>query len=288
MIRPTLLFLGLAAIGFAETKPKTEVPGGQPDGAVLLPNQWYLRPVGTQIKVGDFPVNIALHPDQRFAAILHCGYGQHEVQILDVGTGKVVSRANLPEAFYGCAFSPDGSKLVVSGAGEEVLNIFEFKDGYVAAPVSVRLRNKSKRGIPGGFAFSGDGKTIYVANVWGQTVSRVRLTDAAAEITELALSTHDASAPTPSVGAKTDDPSITKRAEAVLDTAGADAPFPYTCVLDEARERLYVSLWGQKDVAVIDLKEWKQIARWRVEDHPKWSSRRMASISSWRTRTATP
>ena len=55
----------------------------------------------------------------------------------------------------------------------------------------VRVLRQHQRGIPGGFAISGDAKTIYVANVWGQTVSRVRLTDAAAEITELALAPVD-------------------------------------------------------------------------------------------------
>jgi DNA-binding beta-propeller fold protein YncE len=268
MLRPTLLLLSLAACTFAETKPKAELPGAQPDGAVLLPNQWYLRPVGTQLKIGDFPVNIAVDPEQRFAAILHCGHGQHEVQILDTASNKILSRVNLPEAFYGCAFTTDGKKLIVSGAGDEVLHVFDFKDGYVGAPMTIRLRSKDKRGVPGGFAISADGRTIYVANVWGQSVSRVRLTDAAAEITDLALTAHDTSQPTPNVGAKTDDPSITKRAEAILDTAGAVAPFPYTCVLDEGRNRLYVSLWGQKHVAVIDTAEWKEIARWQVEEHP--------------------
>lgn len=268
MFRPSILLLGLAAFACAETKPKVEVPGGQPDGAVLLPNQWYLRPVGTQLKVGDFPVNIAMHPGGEYAAILHCGYGQHEIQILDIAASKIISRANLPESFYGCAFSKDGAKLIVSGAGDEVLHLFNFKAGYVSDHNTVRLRAKGKRGVPGGLAMSADGQTLYVANVWGQSVSRVRLGDLAAEITDLNLSTSDASAPTPKVGAATDDPSITKRAEALLDTAGVAAPFPYTCVLDEARERLYVSLWGEKHVAVFDTKEWKEIGRWEVEEHP--------------------
>ena len=46
-------------------------PGPTEDGAVLLPNQWYLRPAGKQILLGDFPVNIAVHPGGKFAAVLH-------------------------------------------------------------------------------------------------------------------------------------------------------------------------------------------------------------------------
>ncbi len=253
-------------------KSRPEVPGPQADGAVLLPNQWRLRPAGKQVVVGDFPASMVLSPDSKFAAILHCGYGQHEVQILDVSTGKIVSRVNLHEAFYGIAFSPDGTRVVCSGAGDEVLHIFKFKDGYLNEPAEISLRAKTSRGVPCGLAISGDGSVIYVANVWGQTVSRVRLGVGgaeAAEVSDLALAAPGSIGKVaPRQGAPTDDPSITKRAEAILDTTGKDAPFPYACVLDEKRERLYVSLWAQAQVAVIDLKTWTETARWKAEEHP--------------------
>src|SRR5213593_932865 len=59
-------------------------PGRQADGSVLLPNQWSLRPVGRQVELRDFPVNIALHPGGRFAAVLHAGYSAHQITIVDV------------------------------------------------------------------------------------------------------------------------------------------------------------------------------------------------------------
>ena len=46
------------------------------------------------------------------AAILHCGYGQHEIQILDITAGKISSRVNIAEAFYGIVFSPDGARVI--------------------------------------------------------------------------------------------------------------------------------------------------------------------------------
>src|SRR5256885_12804257 len=54
--------------------PQRVLPGFQADGFVQLPNQWRLRPAGTQLELGDFPVQIALHPDGRYLAVLHCGY----------------------------------------------------------------------------------------------------------------------------------------------------------------------------------------------------------------------
>src|SRR5207237_143771 len=59
-----------------------------------------------------------------------------------------------------------------------------------------------------------------------------------------------------------------KRAQAAQENPFEDAPFPYACRLDEKRQRLYVSLWAQAAVAVVDLKAKKSIARWPTEAHP--------------------
>ena len=88
-----------------------ELPGLKPDGSVLLPNQWSLRPVGVQVPLGDFPVNIAVHPGGQFAAVLHSGYSRHEIVVVDLPTAKVVSRARVNEAFYGLEFSHSGDRL---------------------------------------------------------------------------------------------------------------------------------------------------------------------------------
>src|SRR5690349_8284603 len=88
-----------------------DVPGAQTNGFVLLPNQWSLRPAGKHVIVGDFPVNIAIHPDGKYAAVLHAGNGQNEVIVLDIAKTKIVSRAEVDESFYGLAFSRDGKTL---------------------------------------------------------------------------------------------------------------------------------------------------------------------------------
>src|SRR5690349_2052433 len=62
-------------------------PGPQADGAVLLPNLWSLRPAGKQVLLGDFPVNVAIHPSGKWAAALHSGYGQHEVTVVQLPQG---------------------------------------------------------------------------------------------------------------------------------------------------------------------------------------------------------
>ena len=140
----------------------------QPDGAVILPNQWSLRPVGRQVEVGDFPAAVALHPDGRHAAVLHCGYGPHEVAILDVEARRVVSRTRVEESFQGIAFAPDGGTLWVSGGAAETLLRFRFDSGTLVPAGSVPLRDETVRGIPCGIAVADDGDTLYAANEIGR------------------------------------------------------------------------------------------------------------------------
>src|SRR6185295_12799734 len=111
------------------------VPGPTEDGGVRLPNQWYLRPAGKQILLGDFPVNIAVHPGGKYAAILHSGFGRNEILVLELAKDRVISRVGVDESFYGLAFSPDGRYLYCSGAGSEVVHVFAFSDGFPSGHV---------------------------------------------------------------------------------------------------------------------------------------------------------
>ncbi|HZV34286.1 MAG TPA: alkaline phosphatase family protein [Verrucomicrobiae bacterium] len=254
--------------------PIADLPGQRLDGSVLLPNQWSLRPVGRQVPLGDFPVNIAVHPDGRYAAVLHSGHGQHEIIVVDINNAKVVSTTKLNEAYYGIEFANSGARLYCSGSSDEVIHVFDFKDGELTEIQPVLLCDPRERNIPCGLAVSDNARDLFVANVWGQNVAKVDLL-ARSNVTEIA--------PIPGAENKferktefeKEDPAdpndpdlhaITKRA--VLDPIGPDAPFPYACRLDDRRQLLYVSLWARAAVAVIDLKTFKVIALWPTEEHP--------------------
>src|SRR5206468_9234368 len=109
------------------------LPGIQRDGSVQLPNQWRLRPAGTQLQLGDFPVNMAVDPDGRYLAILHCGWGDHEIIVIDLDGGRprIVSRATIEQGFYGLAFAPDGRRVFASGGEYANVHVFDFRGGYL-------------------------------------------------------------------------------------------------------------------------------------------------------------
>lgn len=245
-----------------------DLPGQRADGSVLLPNQWSLRPVGRQVTLGDFPVNIAVHPSALYAAILHSGHGDHEIATVDLATAKTVSRVRVPEAFYGLAFAADGTRLFCSGAGDEVVHAFAFRDGYLGEHRECPVRPAAQRGVPGGLAVSRDGTQLWVASVWGHHLTGLEV-NTGKRICDIALGEQlaaNAALLQPPV-----DPDLaaaTKRDEAQADPTAPTAPFPYACVLDEPRQRLYVSLWAQARVALFDLKTQQIAAVWPVQEHP--------------------
>lgn len=250
-----LLIGCLLVAGASRATSSSQLPGWQPDGSVLLPNQWSLKPAGRQVPIGDFPLNLALHRDGRHAAVLHCGWGQHEVRIVEVKTGRAVSQAALDEAFYGLAWSGDGATLFVSGAGTEVVHAFTFTDGYLSARRELRTRPVKERGVPAGIAVSGDGTALFVCEVWGQRVSRLAVAGGAPVWSR-------------SLGPRPSTRRMSHEENRVETEASAAAPFPYACVLDEERGRLYVSLWAQSAVLVLDASTGTEIARWPVGPHP--------------------
>ncbi len=245
---------------------KPKFPGPQPDGTMLLPNMWSLQPAGKQIVLGDFPVNIAVHPSGKWAAVLHAGHGQHEIAILHLPEGDVVGRFPVNESFYGLTFSPNGRSLYCSGASDETIHHFQFRDGSLLDHTELRLRSVQERGIPAGIALSSDGRSLYCANVWGHSIDFVSL--ASGQSRQLSLSTnHLVQSTAPRVQSE-DEAAISKRAEAVLDKTSSKDPFPYACVVDSKRGRLYVSLWAQSSVLVISLDSFDVISRWSTEEHP--------------------
>ena len=128
------------------------LPGGQPDGRVQLPTQWSLKPTGKHLAIGDFPVNIAVHPKLDYAAILHTGFGEHEVVTVDLKKDKIVSRVSIPQAFYGLLWDAPGEKLFASGGEHEVVHRFAFKEGYLSEHAEIRIVEAKQVFVPAGLA----------------------------------------------------------------------------------------------------------------------------------------
>jgi DNA-binding beta-propeller fold protein YncE len=216
--------------------PARVLPGVQPGGEMRLPNQWSLRPAGKNLPLGDFPVNIALHPSGQWLAVLHAGYGEHEVVVVDLNPKKqrIASRVTLEQTFIGLCFAPDGKTLYASGGEFEVVHAYDFEDGLLSRHRTLEVAPVKDKFIVGGLAIDADGKTLFAAGTWGDAVCLLPV----------------------------DKPAGRRRVD--LDKGS----YPYTCLAEPKGNRVFVSLWGKSAVAVIDRAEGKVVATWKTQSHP--------------------
>ena len=237
------------------TAPRV-LPGMQADGFVQLPNQWRLRPAGSQLEIGDFPAAMALHPDGQYLAVLHCGYRDHEVMILDIrgARPRVVSRVSVDQAFYGLAFSPDGRRLFASGGEYEVVHEYSFRAGYLSNHVAIPIVDQKSKFVVGGVAITPNNKTLIACGVFGNALALVPLDDPEKKQL-LALGPVGKQLAKEVLAPAFRD---NERDAITIDTS-TDS-YPYAAIVEPSGRRAFVSLWNKAAVAVIDLAEQKVTA----------------------------
>jgi DNA-binding beta-propeller fold protein YncE len=261
------IFIALGAVIFAsavrgQTPSSRLVPGLQADGATLLHNLWPIRPVGRQVPLGDFPVNLAVDPSGRYAAVLHAGRNAHQIRVIELDSGREVSRRAVHQAFYGLAFSADGRQLVASGGADDVLRVFDFHDGELTPVREVALAAPEMHSAVAGVALADDGQTGFASLLFVSRVAAVNLRTGATLWT--ASLDPPGATPTPRR-----DEGLPMDPKGLLDyrplVQNSD---PLGLVYDAVRQRLYASLWGSSEVAVLDARDGTVLARWAVRLHP--------------------
>ena len=260
-----VLFCAALAVGchtgLTAPVPSTRLPGLQPDGFTVLHNQWLIRPVGAQVELDDFPVNLAIDHSGRFAAVLHAGFKKHELCIIDLRTRQTTALVPVHETFYGLAFSPDGRTLVCSGGGDEVLHVFAFHRGTLTARPDVRIAPADDPGVVAGVAFAPDGHAIVASLLFDSKIVCVDLSAGRVRWTTRL------------------DPANFEQPPRIRDAGTApnaglvgsrldEQDNPLAMAWDAHRGRIYTSLWGQSAVAVLDAANGAVLTRWAAGLHP--------------------
>lgn len=276
-----LLALALAGVpGPAADPPSKEdglpservLPGLRRDGFVQLPNQWKLSPVGKQIDVGDFPVNVQIHPTGQFAAVLHCGFKDHEVAVIDLNPKKqrIVCRVTVDQAFYGLTFSPDGKQVYASGGEFDTVHVWDFDKGLLHNHRTVDV-SAGKRTVPAGIALDAGGKELFACGLWAEALVRVPLDNPDNKVVisigaVLAKPENPKGDPPSPPDGRKEEPG--KKDAPPKEKPLAESAFPYAVLLEPGGKRAFVTLWAKAAVAVIDLESNKVVVLWPTAPHP--------------------
>ncbi|GAB2848358.1 bifunctional YncE family protein/alkaline phosphatase family protein [Hymenobacter ruber] len=237
---PLLSLLALLGCsGNPSTKAAPEAPGVLPGpiagtSQTQLSNGWKLSPAGTTTPLGDLPLSLQTSPDGRLAAVVNAGWGENSVQLLDAATGQLLDTKEVPAAWAGLAFAPDGRTLYASGGQHNRIHCFRI-EGQKLQPDSAYVLGqkwpKQKIGVAG-LAVDGRRNALYA-------VTRE----------DNSLYTFDLK---------------TRRILHIL-RLPAEA---YGALLSPDGSRLYITLWGGHAVAIYDTEKQQLLASIPVESHP--------------------
>jgi YVTN family beta-propeller protein len=89
--------------------------------AVTLPNGWKLTPVGKSLPLGDLPLNIALSPSKKLAAITNNGESDQTIQLVDIEHEVILDSIIIGKAWLGLTFSDDGNFIYASGGNDNLI-----------------------------------------------------------------------------------------------------------------------------------------------------------------------
>jgi len=216
----------------ANAPPPRDVPGRTADGRVRLPNGWYLSPAGKQVKVGDFPLGLAISPDGRTAAVTHSGSRAKGLDLVDLERGTHVQNVPLTETWLGVAFIDSGRTLAVAAGHTNRVLLFPMRDGRAGSADTIVV------GPPwtaGGQYPQGKKIDYGPGAIWVTGMDADEPTHRLFVVSRLdsALNVLD-----------TRDRRVVKRIP-----LGA---VPYTCLASRDGAWVFVSLWSKAEVAMID------------------------------------
>jgi YVTN family beta-propeller protein len=182
--------------------------------------------------VGDLPLNVVQSPDSRYLVVTNNGLSQASLMVVDIAAWAVKSTTPLAGAWYGLAWHPDGTKLYAGEADHNTVQEFAYANGVLTPQRAFPLPTSGLGTFAGGLAVSPDGKTLYVTQVFAQTVSSIDLASGR-----------------------------------ILQTVSLPAE-PYTCLVSADGKTLYVSLWGGARVQVFDTRLLMLKEELQTDEHP--------------------
>ena len=134
-VKLTLMAAAVALSTLISTAQQSSVA----DAKIVLPNGWKLTPAGRQISVGDLPLNIAISPSGKVAAVTNNGQSDQCIQLVDIATERVIDSVLIEKSWLGLVFSSDGKYLYASGGNDNIIIRYSVNSGKLAEYDTVRI-----------------------------------------------------------------------------------------------------------------------------------------------------
>ncbi|MGB8492481.1 MAG: YncE family protein, partial [Bacteroidales bacterium] len=200
---------------------------------ILLPNGWQLTPAGRSITLGDFPLNIAVSPDRKLAAVTNNGQSTQSVQLIDLKKGMITDTVIIGKSWLGLAFSADGKSLYASGGNDNII---------------IRYAVQKKKLI--------NADTIVLGKPWPELISVAGIALDESKNRLYAVTQENNSLYV-----------VDLRSKQVISQhpLGGEG---YTCVLSPDRKTLYSSCWGCDRIVVFDTDRNRITGEIAVGDNP--------------------
>ena len=232
LVMPAISIL-IALFVFLVTPPLNAQLKQDNPGPVKLPNGWSLSPAGKQIPVGDLPLNIAVSPDQRYAAITNNGESEQSIQLIDLQEEKVLDTYVIGKSWLGLVFGDKGRSLYASGGNDNFIVRFKVRDNKLICTDTFKLGVPMKQKISvAGIALDESAKRIYAVTKENNSVYIIDL--------------------------------VTKQILKKMSLGGEG----YTCMLAPDKKHLYCSCWGCDKIVCINTKTMEIEGTIPVGDNP--------------------
>ena len=200
---------------------------------VTLPNGWSLTPAGKQLPLGDLPLNIALSPSGKLAAVTNNGQSDQTIQLIDIEKEIILDSIIIAKSWLGLTFSNDGKYIYASGGNDNRIIRYSVSNNKLAGVDTITIGKPWPERISvAGLAVDDARKLLYTVTKENNSLYVIDLEQ------KKVLSQHP---------------------------LGGEG---YTCILSPDRKFLYATCWGCDKVVIFDTRQQKITGSVPVGDNP--------------------
>jgi len=200
---------------------------------VLLPNGWQLTPVGKLLPLGDLPLNIAVAPSEKIAAVTNNGQSTQSIELIDLDRQVVLDSIEIRKSWLGLTFSSDGKYLYASGGNDNIILKYSVANNRLVIADTVKIGKPWPVKISvAGIALDNSKNRLYAVTKENNSLYVIDL--------------------------------LSKKVESQHPLGGEG----YTCLLSPDRKILYISCWGCDKVLLFDTDQQKITGSVPVGDNP--------------------